>query len=488
MDNTKQRITFMYVLVFTSLPSWACAQYDIFLRNDTPHTVYIDTDASKNLDPRSYHGWHDKALKPYQAAKVQVFNYDKYIDKGKKYKFNIFVKKHPNDRDVLLTFTTYLEGKSIGSHLYQSELTTKNQQLYFFDKKPQPMYSEVYSQKVENIFNSNKEMILYCATIKYTVPNPHFNFQSTDALTYTILEKQKPFNYNFNSKELSLLTYNVQLWPFYGPVGGIRLNRPEVRVNIISDYMKHYDIVSFQELMDKDYRQTLTNNMLQQYPFHYGPNMGKSFLSSGLMIFSRWPIIKSGGIIYKACSNIDCHADKGAIYIKIDKLGKIYHIFNTHLQANEKEDDHSDVRARIAQIQELKQFISDQNIPANEVVLLMGDLNINASQCTNNETGHCTEFKRLISELKVNYRVHKNYKVVSFSSDPSKNWMNTGNSKSILDYILPFNNQNIQFSYESKMLVLRGNHAKEMYVGTPYADTDLSDHFALEAKLWLYPK
>ncbi len=54
-------------------------------------------------------------------------------------------------------------------------------------------------------------------------------------------------------------------------------------------------------------------------------------------------VVKSAEHIYDHCYKIDCGAAKGALYAKIDKLGKPYHIFATHFQAA-TEDFHSNTR------------------------------------------------------------------------------------------------------------------------------------------------
>lgn len=488
MDNRKFKLITLYLFLgWISFFGSVHAQYDIFLRNDTSHTLYIDTQAPDNLPESSHHGWHNRALHPYQADKIQVFNYDKHIKNRHRYTFKIYIKRHPDDKKALLTFTTKLKGKRIGSQLYRSELNTRKSAIYLFNKKPQAMNALVFSQKIDDIFDSHKQMTVYATAIKYSIPNPHYNFQSTDALVYTLSEPQKQYAYSYNPYELTLATYNVQLWPFYAPIGGIRMNQPKERSKQISKRMAAYDLVSFQETMDRALRISLKQNMLQHYPFQYGPAMGKALLSSGLMIFSRWPIERASEMIYQACNAIDCNADKGVLYVKINKQGQHYHIFNTHMQADGNKNYQGNIKVRAAQIKELKQFIKAQSIPDNEAILLMGDLNINGSQCIHSQAKHCEEFKQLIAELDANYSVHRNHKTLAFSSDPSKNWMNTRDTAFLLDYILALHNKKNIVQYESRLLVLRGNDTENMYLGSPYANTDLSDHFALEAKV-LYPR
>jgi phospholipase C len=65
------------------------------------------------------------------------------------------------------------------------------------------------------------------------------------------------------------------------------------------------------------------------------------------------------------------------VYICINKNGTRYHIFGTHLQADEPSSGGVTSRMiRRSQMQKIKRFIDSKNIPANEAVIIAGDLNV----------------------------------------------------------------------------------------------------------------
>ncbi|MFT7614785.1 MAG: hypothetical protein ACI9J3_003771, partial [Parvicellaceae bacterium] len=66
-------------------------------------------------------------------------------------------------------------------------------------------------------------------------------------------------------------------------------------------------------------------------------------------------------------------ANKGIKYASINKLGKKYHLFATHMDAGSGVDD---LEAKNSQMAEIRDFISAQNIPEHEAVLFGGDFNV----------------------------------------------------------------------------------------------------------------
>jgi hypothetical protein len=65
-------------------------------------------------------------------------------------------------------------------------------------------------------------------------------------------------------------------------------------------------------------------------------------------------------------------ASKGVKYARVNKLGKRYHIFGTHMDAGSNADD---IFARRTQMAEIRDFIADLNIPEGEPVIIGGDFN-----------------------------------------------------------------------------------------------------------------
>ena len=107
--------------------------------------------------------------------------------------------------------------------------------------------------------------------------------------------------------------------------------------------------------------------MLQQfkqegYPYAtsilHDPDPFTSLLNGGVMIVSKWPIVREAQHIYRdACHYSDCLAAKGVKYARVNKtignLSKIFNIFATHMQAWSTPQGRSD---RVKQAGQMKTF------------------------------------------------------------------------------------------------------------------------------------
>ena len=93
----------------------------------------------------------------------------------------------------------------------------------------------------------------------------------------------------------------------------------------------------------------------------------------GAIIVSKWPIKEAKEIIFGTTSGDDKWAKKGVVYAKIDKEGRIYHIFGSHTAGR-------DVRPE--QFKVMKKFIDAQKIPKDELVIIAGDLNVDVHEKT----------------------------------------------------------------------------------------------------------
>lgn len=181
-----------------------------------------------------------------------------------------------------------------------------------------------------------------------------------------------------NPNVLNVMYYNIQMISF-GVSGMPQANdRAALLPAQISEYQ---DVVCFSEVFDDEPReQHLIPAMLAAgFPYRTEilnePGGVIPFpVNGGVMIFSRWPIEAEDEIDYAECGQAasDCLANKGVKYARINKLGKPYHVFGTHMDAGGGADD---IYARRTQMAEIRDFIADLNIPEDEPVLFGGDFN-----------------------------------------------------------------------------------------------------------------
>lgn len=177
---------------------------------------------------------------------------------------------------------------------------------------------------------------------------------------------------------LNIMYYNIQMISFGVSGMGQANERGALLPAQISPYQ---DVVCFAEAFDDTPRKDHLIPAMEAAGFPYRTeilNEPTGFLpfpiNGGVIIFSRWPIEAENEIKYAECGQAsqDCLSNKGVKYARINKLGKLYHVFGTHMDAGEGTDD---IYARRTQMAEIRDFIADLHIPESEPVIFGGDFN-----------------------------------------------------------------------------------------------------------------
>jgi sphingomyelin phosphodiesterase len=188
--------------------------------------------------------------------------------------------------------------------------------------------------------------------------------------------------------DFRLLTFNVFFLPqILAPYG--QQTRAELIAN--TEFVQGQDLIILNELFEAGPSAALLNSLKGEYPFQT-PILAAPFTewdaslgafrplapgNGGVSIVSRWPIVEKVQYIYAEGCGSDGFSKKGFVYVKIDKNGKPYHVVGTHAQSEAddcKKKTPAFVRAR--QFDEIRQFITDKNLPEDEVVFIGGDFNV----------------------------------------------------------------------------------------------------------------
>jgi len=268
-------------------------------------------------------------------------------------------------------------------------------------------------------------------------------------------------------KKIKLLTQNALLqephsMDFYLFKSDVYNVISEIRLPCIFDLTWNYDIAALQEVnydeLTRDlikgwysqknvklptsvnFNQNLHDQMqnkilkvLSEKYFVFGPNntAKKNKYTGGLLILSKYPITKSGAVLFSSSVGLyphrrpDRYFDKGVIYARIKIEDDYIHLFNTHLQSGS-----SSVKAiktvRDQQLKEIAKFIeqmtADDNL--NHPILLVGDFNID-----NNPANIQTEITKSISDKKkitfIEAAATKNVEI-------PKSWSTDKNGKKVL--------------------------------------------------------
>jgi endonuclease/exonuclease/phosphatase family metal-dependent hydrolase len=176
---------------------------------------------------------------------------------------------------------------------------------------------------------------------------------------------------------MNVMYYNIQMITF----GISGMAQASERAALLPAQISPYqDVVCFVEAFDDGPREDFLIPAMQAAGFPYrtgilnAPGLIPIPTNGGVIIFSRWPIETVEEIDFAECGQAaqDCLANKGVKYAKVNKMGKRYHIFGTHMDAGSQADD---IFARRTQMAEIRDFIADLDIPENEPVIFGGDFN-----------------------------------------------------------------------------------------------------------------
>merc|ERR1712198_493873 len=199
--------------------------------------------------------------------------------------------------------------------------------------------------------------------------------------------------------QLRVMNYNVRQLPVILGVfnkwdQGPRLERlPDAIRKLRSPGYGHFpEVIFFNELMTSDSHWKIKEDLDDIFPHqtsvagascnsdHWDSIKGacdKFSRRSGVMAISSLEIKERHAFVFKNCDHHtwDCKANKGAVYMKVMKEGHLFHLVGTHLQADEVGDEATAQAVRVKQMQEMRDWLAEFNIPKTEPVIVVGDLN-----------------------------------------------------------------------------------------------------------------
>ncbi|MEG3631373.1 sphingomyelin phosphodiesterase [Streptomyces poriticola] len=158
-------------------------------------------------------------------------------------------------------------------------------------------------------------------------------------------------------------------------------------------FMDGNDVVVFQELFDNSSSDALKSAVADRYPYQT-PVVGRtksgwdatggsySALTpedGGVTVVSKWPILRQEQWVYKDACGADWWSNKGFAYVVLDVDGHRVHVVGTHAQSTDPgcgAGEAAEMRSR--QFRTIDAFLDGKNIPADEQVLVAGDLNVDS--------------------------------------------------------------------------------------------------------------
>lgn len=177
-----------------------------------------------------------------------------------------------------------------------------------------------------------------------------------------------------------LMSYNVKMFSNY-LFDDAQLERAKIIPSKINKIDPNLDCIILTELFNNKSEKIIDKEM-KKYGYKYrSEKVGTSVFGlfkfkledGGVKIYSKHPIIEQDDIVYSKGGKEDKISAKGSTYIKVNKYGKKFNIFATHLQSG-RTDELNEIK--LHQVSELKEFINKQKIKEEEPIFIGGDFNI----------------------------------------------------------------------------------------------------------------
>jgi len=182
-----------------------------------------------------------------------------------------------------------------------------------------------------------------------------------------------------SAQEIKVVTWNVFLRPALLP------DKQMERVDSIATHLisNDYDIIALQEVFHRKARKQLISQLDSCFPYYLEPERSGIFkINSGLMTFSKHPIIKDKHTFYSNLIAADKLSSKGLQMAHVMVGGDTLLIANTHLQAG-TEDRFQE--ARVVEYLHICEVLEGKII----AVVLLGDLNTNKNNTKRHEVMLC---------------------------------------------------------------------------------------------------
>lgn len=252
-----------------------------------------------------------------------------------------------------------------------------------------------------------------------------------------------------------------------------------------ADFFQGQDVVVLQEAFDNSSSETLKSRATAQYP-HQTPVVGRSRggwdatdgaysavtpEDGGVTLLSKWPILRKEQYVYKDACGSDRLSNKGFVYAVLDVNGTRVHVVGTHAQSTDSGCKAGEAAAdRAEQLREMDAFLDAKNIPADEEVLVAGDLNIDS---------HSAEYDELLGNADLAPADSRTGHPYSFDTQENSiaKYRYPDDPREDLDYVLFRNGHARPAGWRNTVVKEESAPWTVSSWGKDYTYTNLSDHY-----------
>lgn len=254
-----------------------------------------------------------------------------------------------------------------------------------------------------------------------------------------------------------------------------------------ADFFQGNDVVVLQEAFDNSASDALKSRAAAQYP-HQTPVVGRSRSGwdatggaysattpedGGVTLLSKWPIVHKEQYVYKDACGSDYFSNKGFVYAVLDVDGTKVHVVGTHTQSTDSGCKAGEAAAdRAKQLKEVDAFLDAKNIPADEEVMVAGDLNIDS---------HGDEYPALLSNADLAPADSRTGHPYSFDTQENSiaKYRYPNDPREDLDFVLHRNGHARPAGWQNTVVKEESAPWTVSSWGKDYTYTNLSDHYPL---------
>ncbi|MFH8404199.1 sphingomyelin phosphodiesterase [Streptomyces sp. NPDC018019] len=256
-----------------------------------------------------------------------------------------------------------------------------------------------------------------------------------------------------------------------------------------ADFFRGQDVVVLQEAFDNASSDALKSAAAARYPYQTPVvGRGKSGWDAtggaysattpedgGVTVLSAWPVIRKEQYVFKDACGSDYWSNKGFAYAVLNVRGAKVHVVGTHTQSTDpgcKAGEAAAVRSR--QFKEIDAFLDAKHIPADEQVMVAGDLNVD---------GRSPEFSSMLADaglVAADTRTGHPYSFDTRENSVAK-YRYPDDPREDLDHVLHRGGHARPAAWHNQVVKEQSAPWTVSSWGRDYTYTNLSDHYPLVA-------
>ncbi|WP_339331486.1 sphingomyelin phosphodiesterase [Aeromonas hydrophila] len=405
-------LSYAALLLASQFPLQALADTDIYLTNNSPDPVQLEIRQSGSGQLQAGSQWlqHRTELGPWESAMVLSFNRYEGVKASKSYLFETRVTTPGGDTYRL---NQKMEGTWWNSTLQHGGETPADNSGWQSDRTIHRL--------------SGPQELAFAA--KFTGRYDDLHYMLTPPRQ---VEQPEPAE-----AKLKVASYNVWALPVIAASIGERLA-------LLPEHLKGYDALLLQEVFDGR-REGFLQALAKEYPYQTRmlDKPGVNIHDGGVVIVSRYPIVREAQLVYPQCTGTDC--------------------FDT------------DEARRLRQIQfgQIRTLAASLKIPASDTVIYGGDFNVNKRKFAD-------DYASMLANLNADEPRYGGYTEATF--DPRINPyaggpLSGGANVEYLDYLV------VSREYGAVRHNLNSVWIPRSSDGSLWPASNLSDHFPVKGEI-----